>query len=60
MDTSMVAPSPVRHRRSRAARIAWEQYMPDAMSAVGIPVLTGVSGVPVIAMSPASAWMSMS
>ncbi len=56
----MVAPAPVRQRRSSAASIAWEQYMPEAMSAVGMPVLTGVSGVPVIAISPASAWMSMS
>jgi hypothetical protein len=55
MDTSMVAPSPVRHRRSNAARIAWAQYMPDAMSAAGMPVLTAVSDVPVMAMSPASA-----
>ena len=34
--------------------------MPEAMSAVGMPVLTAVSGVPVIEISPASAWMSMS
>jgi hypothetical protein len=34
--------------------------MPAAMSAVGIPVLTGVAGVPVIDTRPASAWTSMS
>ena len=34
--------------------------MPEAMSAVGIPVLTGSSVVPVIEISPDSAWMSMS
>ena len=55
IDTSIVAPSPVRHRRSSAARTACAQYMPAAMSAVGIPVFTGVSGVPVIETSPASA-----
>jgi hypothetical protein len=60
IDTSMVAPCPVRHRRSSAASTACAQYMPAAMSAVGMPVLTGVSGVPVIEMRPASAWTSMS
>lgn len=56
----MVAPSPVRNRRSSAATTACERYMPEAMSAVGIPVFTGSSGVPVIEISPASAWISMS
>ncbi len=60
MDTSIVAPSPVRDRRSSAASTAWAAYIPAAMSAVGMPVLAGWSGVPVIEMRPASAWISMS
>lgn len=56
----MVAPSPVLARRSSAASTDWAQYIPAAMSAVGIPVLAGWSGVPVTATSPASAWISMS
>ena len=55
-----MAPSPVRSRRSSAASTACAQYMPEAMSAVGMPVLTAVSAVPVIEISPAWAWMSMS
>ncbi len=34
--------------------------MPEAMSAVGMPVFTAVSGVPVIAIKPDSACTSMS
>lgn len=56
----MVAPPPVLARRRRAASTDWAVYMPAAMSAVGMPVLTGSSGVPVIEIRPASAWMSMS
>lgn len=60
IDTSRVAPAPVRSRRKRAAWIAESAYMPVAMSETGTPVLAAASGVPVIKHRPASAWTSMS
>ena len=49
---SSVAPSPVRSRRSSAARIDEKAYMPAAMSATGIPAFDGESGVPVTDSRP--------
>ena len=60
MDTSTVAPRPVRSRRKSAAWIADRAYIPVAMSDTGTPVLVADSGVPVIEHSPASACTSMS
>ena len=54
MVTSMVAPSPLRPRRTSAARIEEKAYMPAAMSAAGMPAFAGDSGVPVTESSPAS------
>lgn len=57
---SIDAPSPVVPRRTSAASVPENAYMPAAMSASGEPAFTGVSGVPVTEISPASAWTSMS
>ena len=60
MDTSTVAPRPVRSRRKSADWIAYRAYIPVAMSDTGTPVLAAASGVPVIEHSPDSACTSMS
>ncbi len=60
MDTSTLPPRPVTARRSSAASTPEKAYMAAAMSAAGIPALTGCSGVPVTDTSPASHCTSMS
>ena len=60
MEMSRVAPTPLRSRRRRAARTEVTVYIAAAMSAVGIPVLVALSGVPVTETRPVSAWTSMS
>jgi hypothetical protein len=56
----MCAPSPVRPRRTSAASTPEYAYIPAAMSAVGIPVFAGASGVPVIDTRPPSLCTSRS
>ena len=60
IETSIVAPAPVRSRRKSAAWTAERTYIPVAMSETGTPVLAAASGVPVIEHRPDSAWISMS
>ena len=55
-----LAPSPVRPRRTRAARMPDSAYMPVAMSAAEMPTRDGVSSVPVTLIRPDSAWISRS
>src|SRR6185503_4686043 len=57
---SSVAPSPVRPRRTSAARIDEKAYMPAAISATGMPAFDGESGVPVTDSRPVSHWTSRS
>ena len=54
MDTSMWLPSPVLARKSSADWMLVNAYMPAAMSAIELPALLGVSGVPVMDRKPAS------
>lgn len=60
MDTATAAPTPVTPRRTSADSTEVSAYMPAAMSEVGMPVLATSSALPVIEISPASAWTSMS
>jgi hypothetical protein len=57
---SSSAPVPVVARRTSAARIDENAYIPAAMSATEIPTFEGVSDVPVIETSPASLCTSRS
>ena len=60
METSMNAPSPVRWRRSKAARIAELETTAVPESAMAKPTRTGCSSVPVAMNIPDSPWMRWS
>src|SRR5215471_18714411 len=59
-ETSTADPCPDVARERSAVRTPEYAYIPAAMSATEIPTREGVSGVPVIDVTPASACTSMS